>query len=137
MRQLLTLTGVAAATLLVGVGAYVSQAEPASGTAGASGTAVALLDDSQSASSDATASATSSPAGATGAVTDDNGGRLDRDLRTEPGDDRDLRVAGDDSDHGYDDSYDADDDHGRGGDDDGPGVDHSGRGGDDDGPLHG
>lgn len=116
MRKALAAAGVLAAALLVGVGAYVSQAEPASG---ATTSAAALLaDDSASPSPKASPSARPQ-------VRDDNGGLVDRDLRTEPGDDRDLRAAGDDA---YDDHGDDDDDSGR--------ADDSGRGGDDDGPDH-
>jgi hypothetical protein len=92
--------------------------------------------------------------------TDDNGGRIDRDDRTEAGDDRDARGASsnerdddsrgrgsdddDDDDHGGrggDDSGDDDNGHdddssgrgGRGGDDDSQDDDSGGRGGDDSG----
>ena len=82
------------------------------------------------------------PSGRAGTATDDHGGRVKRDDRTEPGDDRDARGAsrGDDRGRGSDDD-DGDDDHGgRGGDDSGGrggrgGDDsggHGGRGGDDD-----
>lgn len=73
--------------------------------------------------------------------TDDNGGRIDRDARTEAGDDRDARGASsnerdDDSrGRGSDDDDDGDDDHGgRGGDDSGDDDSggRGGRGGDDD-----
>lgn len=55
-------------------------------------------------------------------VADDHGGLVDRDLRTEPGDDRDARGASDDRHSGSDDGpgHDAGDDHGgsrHGGDD--------------------
>lgn len=95
------------------------------------------------------------PFGKAGTATDDHGGRVDRDDRTEPGDDRDARGASsnerdDDSrGRGSDDDDDGDDDHGgRGGDDSGDDDsgdddngrdddsghhhDSSGRGGDDD-----
>lgn len=90
------------------------------------------------------------PSGRAGTATDDHGGRVDRDDRTEPGDDRDARGASsnerdDDSrGRGSDDDDDGDDDHGgRGGDDSGDDDsgddddsghhhDSSGRGGDDD-----
>ena len=119
MRKALAAAGVLAAALLVGVGAYVSQADPASPTTAATAVGASTADDS--------ASPSASPS-ATPQVGDDNGGLVDRDLRTEPGDDRDLRVVGDDSDG------DAYDDSGRGGHDDPD--DDSGRGGDDDGPDH-
>jgi hypothetical protein len=125
MRTLLTAAGIATAALIVGVGAYVSQAEPATGTAGAGGTTTALVSDvsasvatpSPTASPTATPTATDTPT----SVVDDRGGLVDRDLRVEPGDDRDARghasddrgttrVDGSYDDHGSD--HDAWDDHG-------------------------
>ena len=61
MRTLLAATGIAVAAAIVGIGAYAAQ----------------------SSSLDATA-----PAASTATATDDDGGRVDRDDRTEPGDDR-------------------------------------------------
>jgi hypothetical protein len=76
------------------------------------------------------------PTGGAGSA-DDNGGRIDRDDRTEAGDDRDARGASsnerDDDSRGR--GSDDDDDHGgRGGDDSGADDSggHGGRGGDDD-----
>lgn len=60
---------------------------------------------------------------AAGRVADDQGGRIDRDDRTEAGDDRDARGASGDDGGG----------RGRGSDDDDDGDDHGGRGGDDSG----
>ncbi len=108
MRQVLAATGVLAAALLVGVGAYVSQADSAAApTAGTSGSTL-VLDDSDRPASTSTPSPSASPT-ATSDTGDDNGGRLDRDLRTEPGDDRDAQVADPDSDNRNDDNDDHDD----------------------------
>lgn len=68
------------------------------------------------------------PSGRAGTATDDNGGRVKRDDRTEPGDDRDARGASRDDDRGRGSDDDDGDDHGGRGDDSGG---HGGRGGDD------
>jgi hypothetical protein len=109
MRQILTAAGIAVAATVVGVAAYASQSpsQPADPVPVSSS---ATIDDSaQMQVSDLPATAASPSPSASVDGPDDNGGMTDRDLRVEPGDDRDVARDGDHQDDSWDDDHGDDD----------------------------